>query len=169
MEMSPGLASGNQSKPAPGIMALSLPETTGENAISRMAEASYLVRVSLSDLEQRWQGAGFLRIHRSYLVCMPCATALRLGSAKPTVSVGNAELPVSRRHLPAVREHLQATRPLPRRHLQPPAGCASRPRAARTASSSAAPPSRRRSPSSRRWARSWCGPSSGPSCGWPWW
>ncbi|MCQ9163484.1 LytTR family transcriptional regulator DNA-binding domain-containing protein [Arthrobacter sp. STN4] len=78
-----------------------------------MAEASYLVRVPLSDLEQRWQGAGFLRIHRSYLVCMPCATALRLGSAKPTVSVGNAELPVSRRHLPAVREHLQATRVRP--------------------------------------------------------
>ncbi|NVM94729.1 LytR/AlgR family response regulator transcription factor [Arthrobacter wenxiniae] len=90
-------------------------QAQGDYARLHTAEASYLVRVPLSDLEQRWQASGFVRIHRSYLVCMPFVTALKLGSAKPTVSVANTDLPVSRRHLPALREHLQATRvrPLP--------------------------------------------------------
>ncbi len=39
METRPGLASGNQAKSAPGIMALALPETTGENAIKMIAKA----------------------------------------------------------------------------------------------------------------------------------
>ena len=77
------------------------------------AEASYLIRVPLADLEQRWADSGFIRIHRSYLVCMQFVTALKLGAAKPTVSVGNAVLPVSRRHVPVLREHLQATRVRP--------------------------------------------------------
>ncbi|RAN75883.1 DNA-binding response regulator [Bacillus sp. SRB_336] len=88
-------------------------QAQGDYARLHTAEASYLVRVPLSDLEQRWQDSGFLRIHRSYLVCMPFVTALKLGSAKPTVSVSNADLPVSRRHLPALRERLQATRVRP--------------------------------------------------------
>ncbi|WP_287932583.1 LytTR family DNA-binding domain-containing protein [Arthrobacter sp.] len=88
-------------------------QAQGDYARLHTAEASYLVRVALSDLEQRWQDSGFLRIHRSYLVCMPFVTALKLGSAKPTVSVSNADLPVSRRHLPALRERLQATRVRP--------------------------------------------------------
>jgi len=88
-------------------------QAQGDYARLHTAEASYLVRVPLADLERRWSGSGFLRIHRSYLVCMPFVTALKLSSAKPTVSVSNADLPVSRRHLPALRERLQATRVRP--------------------------------------------------------
>lgn len=90
-------------------------QAQGDYARLHTAEASYLIRVPLADLEQRWSDSGFLRIHRSYLVCMQFVTALKLGSAKPTVSVSNADLPVSRRHLPVLRERLQATRvrPLP--------------------------------------------------------
>ena len=88
-------------------------QAQGDYARLHTGEASYLIRVPLSDLEQRWQDAGFLRIHRSFLVCMQFVTALKLGSAKPTVSVSNADLPVSRRHLPGLRERLQATRVRP--------------------------------------------------------
>ncbi|MGO4385222.1 LytR/AlgR family response regulator transcription factor [Specibacter sp. RAF43] len=88
-------------------------QAQGDYARLHTAEASYLIRVPLADLEQRWQDSGFLRIHRSYLVSMSCVTALKLGAARPTVSVSNADLPVSRRHLPALRERLQATRVRP--------------------------------------------------------
>lgn len=88
-------------------------QAQGDYARLHTAEASYLIRVPLADLEQRWADSGFLRIHRSYLVCMRYVTALKLGAAKPTVSVSNAELPVSRRHLPILRDRLQATRVRP--------------------------------------------------------
>lgn len=88
-------------------------QAQGDYARLHTAEASYLIRVPLADLEQRWADSGFLRIHRSYLVCMRYVTALKLGATKPTVSVSNAELPVSRRHLPILRDRLQATRVRP--------------------------------------------------------
>lgn len=88
-------------------------QAQGDYARLHTVEASYLIRVPLADLEQRWGEAGFLRIHRSYLVCMAFVTDLRLSAAKPTVSVGSAVLPVSRRHVPMLREHLQATRVRP--------------------------------------------------------
>lgn len=88
-------------------------QAQGDYARLHTAEASYLIRVPLADLEQRWAESGFLRIHRSYLVCMQFVTALKLSAAKPTVSVGSNVLPVSRRHVPVLREHLQATRVRP--------------------------------------------------------
>ncbi|WP_449372335.1 LytR/AlgR family response regulator transcription factor [Arthrobacter psychrolactophilus] len=88
-------------------------QAQGDYARLHTAEASYLIRVPLSDLEQRWADSGFIRIHRSYLVCMGFVTALKLSAAKPTVSVGNAVLPVSRRHVPVLRERLQVTRVRP--------------------------------------------------------
>ncbi|AIY03816.1 MULTISPECIES: LytR/AlgR family response regulator transcription factor [Arthrobacter] len=88
-------------------------QAQGDYARLHTAEASYLIRVPLADLELRWAEAGFLRIHRSYLVCMQFVTALKLSAAKPTVSVGSNVLPVSRRHVPVLREHLQATRVRP--------------------------------------------------------
>jgi len=65
-----------------------------------------LVRIPISELEQRWTGAGFVRVHRSYLVRATAVTEARLSGAEPTVSVGAVALPVSRRLLPAVREAL---------------------------------------------------------------
>lgn len=88
-------------------------QAQGDYARLHTAEASYLIRVPLADLEQRWADAGFLRIHRSYLVCMQFVSALKLSAAKPSVLVGSAVLPVSRRHVPVLREHLQATRVRP--------------------------------------------------------
>ncbi len=90
-------------------------QAQGDYARLHTQDSSYLIRVPLADLEHQWTAAGFLRIHRSYLVCMTHVTALKLGSGKPIVSVAGADLPVSRRHLPALRETLKSTRvrPLP--------------------------------------------------------
>ena len=90
-------------------------QAQGDYARLHTDGGSYLVRVPLSDLERQWGPAGFVRIHRSYLVAMDAVEQLRLSAAQPTVVVGGAELPVSRRLLPGLRERLAATRirPLP--------------------------------------------------------
>ncbi|RJU01588.1 DNA-binding response regulator [Arthrobacter frigidicola] len=85
-------------------------QAQGDYARLHTAGASYLIRIPLNDLERQWADAGFLRIHRSYLVAMDQVRLVRLGAGRPSVTVGDAELPVSRRHLPGVREQLEATR-----------------------------------------------------------
>ncbi|MEV1128982.1 LytTR family DNA-binding domain-containing protein [Agromyces sp. NPDC049794] len=89
-------------------------QAQGDYARLHTEEASYLVRVPMSDLERQWADT-FVRIHRSYLVAIPHLTRIRLGTDHPSVIVGAAELPVSRRLLPGLRERLeQATiRPRP--------------------------------------------------------
>ncbi|MFK0001597.1 LytR/AlgR family response regulator transcription factor [Paenarthrobacter sp. NPDC090522] len=88
-------------------------QAQGDYARLHTAEASYLIRVPLSDLEQQWAEAGFIRIHRSYLIALNHVGHLKLSATGPSVTVAGAELPISRRHLPAVRDKLQATRPRP--------------------------------------------------------
>ncbi len=65
---------------------------------------SHLIREPISELEQRWQRAGFLRVHRSYLVRRDAITAVKLGGAHPTLTVAGEEVPVSRRSIALVRE-----------------------------------------------------------------
>ncbi|MFD1213886.1 LytR/AlgR family response regulator transcription factor [Arthrobacter sp. GCM10027362] len=89
-------------------------QAQGDYARLHTAESSYLVRVPLNDLERQWKQAGYLRIHRSYLVSMDHIQQVRLGSGRASVLVNGAELPVSRRHLPAVRDKLETTRVRPR-------------------------------------------------------
>ncbi|WP_157000753.1 LytR/AlgR family response regulator transcription factor [Agromyces laixinhei] len=81
-------------------------QAQGDYARLHTEEASYLVRVPMSDLERQWADAGFARVHRSYLVSLAHVSRIRLGSDHPSVTVGQAELPVSRRLLPALRERL---------------------------------------------------------------
>ncbi|UVJ41542.1 LytTR family DNA-binding domain-containing protein [Arthrobacter sp. CJ23] len=85
-------------------------QAQGDYARLHTAEASYLIRVPLSELEQQWAEAGFIRIHRSYLIALNHVGHMKLGAAAPSVTVAGAELPISRRHLPLVRDKLQATR-----------------------------------------------------------
>lgn len=66
----------------------------------------HLVRIPISELETRWAGAGFLRIHRSSLVRTAAVTEARLSGAEPSVSIAELSLPVSRRLVPTVREAL---------------------------------------------------------------
>lgn len=115
------------SEPQPEMIAVSLGGTTrmirreevryvqaqGDYARLHTEEASYLVRVPMADLERQWSDA-FVRIHRSYLVSIAHLTRVRLGADHPSVSVGAAELPVSRRLLPALRERLESATIRPR-------------------------------------------------------
>ncbi|GAA2034319.1 LytTR family DNA-binding domain-containing protein [Agromyces tropicus] len=86
-------------------------QAQGDYARLHTDEASYLVRVPMADLERQWADAGFVRVHRSYLVALPHVTRVRLGGERPTIAVGQAELPVSRRLLPGLRERLEAATP----------------------------------------------------------
>ncbi|QEO14754.1 response regulator transcription factor [Agromyces intestinalis] len=84
-------------------------QAQGDYARLHTEEASYLVRVPMADLERQWADAGFVRVHRSYLVALSHLTRVRLGGDRPSVTVGGAELPVSRRLLPGLRERLEST------------------------------------------------------------
>jgi DNA-binding LytR/AlgR family response regulator len=88
-------------------------QAQGDYARLHTEEASYLVRVPMADLERQWADA-FVRIHRSYLVAIPHLSRIRLGADHPSVTVGAAELPVSRRLLPALRERLESATIRPR-------------------------------------------------------
>lgn len=85
-------------------------QAQGDYARLHTGGASYLIRIPLNDLERQWADAGFLRTHRSYLVAMDQVRQVRLGGGHASVFVGDAELPVSRRHLATVRDRLEATR-----------------------------------------------------------
>lgn len=120
----PGTAA---SDPQPEMIAVTLGGTTrmirrddvryvqaqGDYARLHTEEASYLVRVPMADLERQWSDT-FVRIHRSYLVAIPHLTRIRLGADHPSVTVGAAELPVSRRLLPALRDRLESATIRPR-------------------------------------------------------
>src|SRR5436190_12502370 len=53
-------------------------EAQGDYARLHTADGSHLVRVSLASLAERWAEAGFVRIHRSYLVQLKLIGELRL-------------------------------------------------------------------------------------------
>lgn len=75
---------------------------------------SHLIRTPLAVLQEEWAPAGFVRVHRGYLVALNRIVELRsvdggyriLVSGQPTV----ADLPVSRRHLRTLKQQLLAGR-----------------------------------------------------------
>ncbi|HEX2298997.1 MAG TPA: LytTR family DNA-binding domain-containing protein [Pseudonocardiaceae bacterium] len=85
-------------------------EAQGDYARLHTHEGSHLVRIPLSQLEDRWSDAGFVRIHRSFLVALPLVTELRMSASGYVVRVGAgedaAELPVSRRHTRELKDRL---------------------------------------------------------------
>jgi DNA-binding LytR/AlgR family response regulator len=81
-------------------------EAAGDYVRLHTDAESHLVRLSLAALETRWADAGFVRIHRQYLVSVTHIRELRSDPAGQTVDVGGHRLPVSRRHGRALRERL---------------------------------------------------------------
>jgi DNA-binding LytR/AlgR family response regulator len=81
-------------------------EAQGDYARLHTSDASHLVRVSLATLAERWADAGFVRIHRSYLVQIKLIAELRLTGSGYVVSVDGIELPVSRRHTRELKDRL---------------------------------------------------------------
>jgi len=69
----------------------------------------YLVRAALSELERRWQGYGFVRIHRSYVANLHRAVEIRpeLGGGATVVLADGSEVPVARRHVGDLRRRLR--------------------------------------------------------------
>jgi DNA-binding LytR/AlgR family response regulator len=81
-------------------------EAQGDYARLHTADASHLVRVSLATLAERWADAGFVRIHRSYLVQIRLIAELRLTPSGYVVAIDGTELPVSRRHTRELKDKL---------------------------------------------------------------
>jgi DNA-binding LytR/AlgR family response regulator len=81
-------------------------EAQGDYARLHTSGGSHLVRIPLAALSERWNGAGFVRVHRSHLVALSAIRELRLDSGRCTVIVGEVELPVSRRHVRELRDLL---------------------------------------------------------------
>jgi DNA-binding LytR/AlgR family response regulator len=67
----------------------------------------HLVRIPLVSLEERWEPAGFLRVHRRFLVNSAFVEALRSAAGRVSVDLGAGQsVPVSRRFTPEVRTAL---------------------------------------------------------------
>ncbi|WP_280236241.1 LytR/AlgR family response regulator transcription factor [Nocardia cyriacigeorgica] len=87
-------------------------EADGDYARLHTSAGSHLVRIPLSALEARWQDAGFLRVHRSYLVALRQVTGMRtVGSGTVVCLRGEGaaaavELPVSRRQVRELKQRL---------------------------------------------------------------
>jgi DNA-binding LytR/AlgR family response regulator len=81
-------------------------EAQGDYARLHTADGSHLVRVPLATLAERWADAGFVRIHRSYLVQLRLIAELRLANSGYVVVIDGTELPVSRRHTRELKDKL---------------------------------------------------------------
>jgi len=81
-------------------------EAHGDYARLVTHDGRHLVRVSLAHLEEQWAEAGFVRIHRRWLVSLPAIDEVRTDVGRMSVRVGDAVLPVSRRHTRELRDRL---------------------------------------------------------------
>lgn len=86
-------------------------EAQGDYARLNTADGSHLVRSPISVLEEQWAPAGFVRIHRSFLVALGHVEEVRMEGGRCTVRVGGVDLAVSRRHTRSLRELLARSRP----------------------------------------------------------
>lgn len=81
-------------------------ESHGDYARLHTERDSHLVRVSMGELQDRWRPAGFLRIHRQYLVALGHIEQVRQEGGHMSVLIGGTELAVSRRHARELRDLL---------------------------------------------------------------
>jgi DNA-binding LytR/AlgR family response regulator len=85
-------------------------EAQGDYVRLHTVDGSHLLRSTLSQLDERWAPAGFVRIHRSLLVAVRAVRELRSDDGHHTLVVASGglrrELPVARRHAREVRERL---------------------------------------------------------------
>ncbi|MDQ3944358.1 MAG: LytTR family DNA-binding domain-containing protein [Actinomycetota bacterium] len=82
-------------------------EASGDYVRLHSDEGAFLVRMPISALEDAWRDAGFVRVHRRYLIAVRHITELRTrpGGGYDLVVAGQ-ELPVSRRHARELRDRL---------------------------------------------------------------
>ena len=83
-------------------------EAHGDYARLHTDDGRLLLRASLGELERRLQAAGFVRVHRSYLVQLRRASELRPAGDGVVLRVGDDEVPVARRQVADLRRRLRA-------------------------------------------------------------
>ncbi|WP_308294896.1 LytTR family DNA-binding domain-containing protein [Streptomyces sp. JJ66] len=82
-------------------------EAHGDYVRLHTAEGTHLIRLSLSYLEDVWSPAGFVRVHRGYLVAVGWVHDLRVTSSAGLVACTPAgDVPVSRRHARGLKDQL---------------------------------------------------------------
>lgn len=82
-------------------------EAQGDYVRLHTRQAGHLVRTPLSALEGRWSDAGFLRVHRQYLVNAAFVEELRSAGGRLSLALGGGQsVPVSRRYTAAVKQAL---------------------------------------------------------------
>jgi DNA-binding LytR/AlgR family response regulator len=71
-------------------------------------DGRFLVRARLSDLEERWAGHGFVRVHRGFVVNLRRAVEVRprLNGTAVLVMADGAEVPIARRQVGELRRKL---------------------------------------------------------------
>jgi DNA-binding LytR/AlgR family response regulator len=71
-------------------------------------DGRFLLRARLADLEERWSGEGFVRVHRGYVANLRRATAVRpLLNGTAMLRFGpDVEIPISRRQIGDLRRRL---------------------------------------------------------------
>jgi DNA-binding LytR/AlgR family response regulator len=91
-------------------------EASGDYVRLHTADGPFLVRMPISALEDAWRDAGFVRVHRRYLIAIRHVTELRTRSGGGyDLVVAGQELPVSRRHARELRDRLSRTPGKPRK------------------------------------------------------
>lgn len=84
-------------------------EAHGDYVRLHTGDGAHLVRLSLGTLERDWASAGFLRIHRSFLVSTRHVTELRQHDQRCLVVIDGRELEVSRRRTRELKDVLLRT------------------------------------------------------------
>lgn len=71
-------------------------------------DGRYLLRVTLAEIENRWEPFGFARVHRQYVANLGQARELHplLGGTAELVFVNGETVPVARRHVAELRRRL---------------------------------------------------------------
>lgn len=85
-------------------------EAVGDYVRLHTTDSDYLVRMPISRLEERWESAGFVRIHRSRLVALREIAQMRVDPGRlMTIQLHDGTtLAVSRRHISSLRERLMS-------------------------------------------------------------
>jgi len=82
-------------------------EAHGDYVRLHTATGQHMVRIPISRLEEYWEQAGFVRVHRGFLVAMRAVRELRSDSAGGLlVHTDVGDVPVSRRHARELKDRL---------------------------------------------------------------
>jgi len=92
-------------------------EASGDYVRLHTEGGAFLVRVPISSLEEAWRDAGFVRVHRRYLIALRHVSELRARNGGGyDLMVAGQEIPVSRRHARELRDRLaRSPRPRPKK------------------------------------------------------